>query len=122
MRKFLTFDTFSRRNLLRCEDAFHSIERWTPDQWMTAITGELGEAANFLKKMNRVKDGTNTAKDPQTEAECIENIGAELADTFTYIDLLATRLEIDLEQELVKKFNEVSKRMNSPINLEECKR
>ncbi len=44
-------------------------------------------------------------------------IAKELADTIIYADLLAARLDINLEEALIVKFNEVSVRMNSDVFL-----
>jgi NTP pyrophosphatase (non-canonical NTP hydrolase) len=45
--------------------------------------------------------------------------GAEVADVQTYLDLLANSLAVPPTAALVKKFNEVSKRVGSPLMLEE---
>jgi NTP pyrophosphatase (non-canonical NTP hydrolase) len=81
------------------------------------MAGEAGEVCNAVKKLRRLEDGTNPAKDPQTESEAIKDIGAELADTVIYCDLLAARLGLDLSVEIRAKFNEVSRRMNSSVRL-----
>lgn len=85
--------------------------------WACATAGETGEMCNAVKKLKRIAEGTNTAKDPQTEADAIAEIGKELADMITYADLLAARLGIDLESAIVTKFNEVSDRMGCTIKL-----
>jgi NTP pyrophosphatase (non-canonical NTP hydrolase) len=77
------------------------------------MAGEAGEVCNAVKKLRRLADGTNTAKDPQTEAEAVALIAQELADTIIYADLLAARLGIDLERAIRDKFNDVSRRMSS---------
>jgi NTP pyrophosphatase (non-canonical NTP hydrolase) len=104
-------------NVKRCEEVFHPLHSWTPTDWACAMAGEAGEACNAVKKLRRLADGTNTAKDPQTEAEALKAIGSELADTIIYIDLLAARLGLDLSYEVECKFNEVSQRMNSSVRL-----
>lgn len=51
------FSVFNRR---RCEapNGFnHKMSDWSTSDWMTATLGELGEAANIVKKLNRVRDG-----------------------------------------------------------------
>lgn len=56
----LTFDGFSMINRMRCEspEGFnHALESWSLSDWITATTGELGEAANIAKKLNRIRDG-----------------------------------------------------------------
>jgi NTP pyrophosphatase (non-canonical NTP hydrolase) len=104
-------------NVKRCEESFHPLHDWTPAEWACALAGEAGEVCNAVKKLRRVADGTNTAKDPQTEAEAKKAIGAELADTVIYADLLAARLGLDLSFEIECKFNEVSARMKSPVRI-----
>ncbi len=104
-------------NVKRCEEVFHPLNDWTPTDWACAMAGEAGEVCNAVKKLRRLADGTNTAKDPQTESDAIKAIGAELADTIIYCDLLAARLGLDLSVEVQAKFNEVSRRMNSTVRL-----
>lgn len=56
----LTFSQFSKANRERCEspDGFnHDLNSWSTSDWITAVMGELGEAANVVKKLNRVRDG-----------------------------------------------------------------
>jgi NTP pyrophosphatase (non-canonical NTP hydrolase) len=72
------------------------------------MAGECGEVCDAVKKLRRLADGTNTAKDPQTEHEAIDVIADELADLVIYADLLAARLGIDLGQSVQDKFNAVS--------------
>jgi len=104
-------------NTKRCEQVFHPIKDWSPTDWACAMAGEAGEVCNAVKKLRRVSDGTNTAKDPQTADECVKLIAKEIADTVIYLDLLAARLDINLETAVRQKFNEVSDRMKSDIKL-----
>lgn len=104
-------------NVRRCEQVFHPLHHWTPTDWACAMAGEAGEVCNAVKKLRRLEDGTNTDKDPQTEYEAVKDIGAEIADTIIYLDLLAARLGLDLSVEVEAKFNEVSRRMKSTVRL-----
>lgn len=117
----LTFTQLRYANTKRCNEVFHALDSWSPTDWACAVAGEVGEACNIIKKLRRLDDGTNTAKDPQTKEECIELIAKELADAVIYIDLLAARLNIDLGDAVVDKFNEVSDRMKSSIGLSSFK-
>jgi NTP pyrophosphatase (non-canonical NTP hydrolase) len=101
----LDFTVLRWANVTRCEVAFHPLEDWSPTDWMTAVAGEVGEAANYIKKMRR------------GEPIATEAIAKELADAVIYIDLLAARLGIDLGDAVVDKFNEVSDRVSSSIRL-----
>ena len=62
---------------------------------MVAAFGELGEAANILKKLNRIRDKVPGNKDPEDLLKIkFEN---ELADAYVYLDLLCQHYGIDLE-------------------------
>jgi len=117
VKQGLTFIGLRGKNVLRCETIFHPLDEWSPTEWAVALAGEVGEACNAVKKLRRLADGTNTAKDPQTEAEAIKAIGEELADVVIYADLLAARLGLDLGFEVAAKFNAVSALRDSEIFL-----
>lgn len=92
-------------NVLRCNQSFHPVLDWSPSDWMMAVTGEVGEAANLLKK-GRHGDGYKLLE-----------IAYELADVVTYTDLLAARLGISLSDAVAVKFNIVSARKGSSVTL-----
>lgn len=108
----LTFNTLRQANLQRIptfrnakgEETDHS--KWGLCQWLTAVCGELGEAANLIKKIER---GDFTLDEARAE------LAKELADTQTYLDLLAHAAGINLGRATIEKFNEVSKRIGSPV-------
>lgn len=79
---------------------------WCLAQWCNAVCGELGEAANLIKKIER---GDFTLEEKRSE------LGKELADVITYLDLLAFRAGINLGQATISKFNEVSDRVGSRV-------
>ena len=113
----MTFKELRDKNVERCEQVFHPLDGWTPAEWAVAMGGECGEVLNAIKKLRRLDDGTNTAKDPQTKEDAISDIADELADLIIYADLLAARLDIDLTKAIRSKFNKVSHRMNSSVLL-----
>ena len=115
--KSLTLQKLRSKNVPRCEQVFHQLDSWSPTDWACAMAGEAGEACNVAKKMKRLSEGTNSAKDPQSYAEYCRMMAKELADVVIYADLLAARLGIDLGEAIVEKFNEVSDRMGSTIKL-----
>jgi NTP pyrophosphatase (non-canonical NTP hydrolase) len=103
---------FSVLNRRRCEakNGFnHKLESWTLSDWMTATAGELGEAANVIKKLNRIRDGIpgNT----ETEEELRAQLADELADTYTYLDLLAQAAGVTLRDATISKFKRVSQKI-----------
>lgn len=114
----LTFAEFSRINKERCEspEGFnHPIRDWSLSDWMTAAVGELGEAANNIKKLNRARDGVPGNTKPVEELEA--GLADEIADTFCYLDLLAQAAGFDLSTIVVSKFNRVSERMGASQKL-----
>lgn len=107
----LTFAAFRAANVTRCLK-WHpaGIESWSPSDWLTAVTGELGELASLLKMRNRERDGLPGNKFSPTDKQ----VADEVADVLTYLDLLAAALGIDLGGAAVNKFNEVSERVGFP--------
>jgi NTP pyrophosphatase (non-canonical NTP hydrolase) len=102
----MTFSGFSAANRARCEspEGFgHALDSWSLSDWFTATMGELGEAANNAKKLNRVRDGIkgNTV----AEAELRAKLRNEIADTFIYLDLLAQSAGINLEDAVRDTFD-----------------
>lgn len=59
---------------------------WSLAQWLQATIGELGEYCNFRKKYER---------GDITKTEFTAAAQAELADTLTYLDILAAQHEIE---------------------------
>lgn len=100
---------FSELNRLRCESSHgfdHALDSWSTSDWMTATFGELGEAANVAKKLNRVRDGI--PGNSETEEELQAKLADELADTFIYLDLLCQSRGICLESAVASKFDRTS--------------
>lgn len=96
---------FSRRNRARCEapGGFnHPLSGWSLSDWMTATMGELGEAANVAKKLNRVRDGVPGNK--ETPDELRTKLADEIADTFIYLDLMAQAAGLQLSDIVPLKF------------------
>lgn len=81
---------------------------WALSAWCNAVTGELGELANLIKKVER---GDFTLEEGR------EQIANELADVQTYLDVLAFRCGVDLGQATVGKFNQVSDRVGCKVYL-----
>jgi len=93
---------------------------WTPAQWLQAVVGEIGEFANIRKKYER---------GDLTDEEYALLAAKELADVQIYLDLLASRAldrpsgevhpdGIDLGAATEEKFNEVSRRVGSTVQLD----
>lgn len=92
------------------------LDDWSPADWMVALMGELGEAANLVKKLNRLRDGMDSAmgrksKRKYTEAQLVAMIEEEVADAQCYLDLFSAKLGIDLGDVTRYKFNVVSEEL-----------
>lgn len=114
----LTFNALREANLARLPmfknskgEPAHELadgSDWSPNDWGIAVCGEVGEAANFLKKVRR---------GDMTMDEARPLIAKELADAVTYLDLLANRCGIDLGRATMDKWNEVSARIGVDVRL-----
>lgn len=119
MNTALTFQKFSELNRARCEapDGFnHDLASWSASDWVTAIVGELGEAANVVKKLNRYRDGINGNK--ETAEALRAKLRQELGDTFVYLDLLCQSLGFSLVEAAVEVFNAKSAEIGYPAKIE----
>jgi len=98
---------------------------WSLSDWSNAAMGELGEAAGIIKKIRRgdytldtivtVKDASGNPTGEFLPAR--ELLAKELADTVTYIDILAKQIGVDLGDAIAEKFNEISDRINVPVKI-----
>lgn len=68
------------------------------------LAGEVGEACNIIKKMERQRFGLKTS--PGT----VEALTEELADVVICVDLIAMKLGIDLTLAVKNKFNKTSEK------------
>jgi NTP pyrophosphatase (non-canonical NTP hydrolase) len=92
------------------------IHQWSISDWCVAWVGEVGEACNIVKKLNRVRDnirGNGSISSHKLKARLAE----ELADAVLYQVLVAASHGIDLEQAVRDKFNKVSKEQGFPERL-----
>jgi len=108
-RNGLTFNTLRQANVLRASraEAYRECEtKWTHAHWMQALMGEVGELANFLKKVDRGDFPIESIS---------SDIANEIADIQTYLDLLANHLNVDLGEATASKFNLVSKRIGADV-------
>lgn len=113
------FREFSELNKRRCEspDGFnHQLDSWSLSEWFTATMGELGEAANVAKKLNRIRDGVPGNGDA-TESELRQQLADEIADTYIYLDLLAQAAGINLSSAVIGKFNRTSRKIGFPLSI-----
>lgn len=108
----MTFQKFSKINLERAT-VWHQngIEEWSISDWAVAMVGEAGEACNQIKKFNRLRDKLHSNNPDSFD---MSKLADEIADTFIYLDLLATRCGLNLETIVISKFNAISEREGLP--------
>ena len=126
--KDLTIRQFSALNELRALH-WHSeggLDSWSPAEWGNALAGEVGELCNVLKKLLRhdmgiqqlAVENREPTKQSGTRAKLLVDAAKEIADSYTYLDLVAARLGLDVQQCVVSKFNEISEREGLPMRFE----
>lgn len=86
----------------------HNKDDWSLSDWLIAAVGELGEACNVVKKLNRWRDKLPQTSKQKSEAELKAQLLDEIADTVIYLDLCAHKLGASLEDAIISKFNRVS--------------
>lgn len=114
----LTFGQFSEANKARCESPQgfnHPLAGWSTSDWMTALVGEVGEAANIVKKLNRYRDGVPGNKVSADELR--DALRNELGDVFVYLDLMAQSLGFNIADAAADVFNAKSEDIGYPVKL-----
>lgn len=85
-------------------------EEWDSDSQVTLsfrgneLAGEVGEACNLIKKLERERMGLVGSRTTK------EKLAKELADVVICIDLIAMQEDIDLNKAVEDKFNHTSKK------------
>lgn len=107
----MDFYTLRAANVARQEEWNGS----TPDTDLSfkgnELAGEVGEACNLIKKLERERLGLRGSRTTITE------LAKELADCIICVDLVAAKLGIDLSDAVVKKFNETSVKQGLSVML-----
>lgn len=122
----LTFAEVSRVNRERAREWHGSFpdpaDPWTGADWANAMQGEAGEAGNVVKKLRRLELGFlgNRVPDDNREEMLRAKLADEIADTFIYLDLLATYYGVDLPAAVARKFNRVSDELGMAQRLPEA--
>lgn len=75
------------------------------------LAGEVGEACNEIKKLERTRIGIAGGKSG------LDDLTEELADVLICVDLIAMDLEIDLGEAVRQKFNKTSAKLGLKTRL-----
>lgn len=113
----LSFAALRVANRVRCPmfknakgETQHSGSDWSPNDWMVATFGELGEAANVMKKVRR---------GDMTLAEARPKLAQEFSDVIIYLDMLADECGVNLSEAVMETFNAKSDQLELPLYLTE---
>jgi NTP pyrophosphatase (non-canonical NTP hydrolase) len=113
----LTFNTLRGGNTARLPEFRNNkgelshvqgVDEWSLNDWMTACVGELGEAANVLKKIRR---GDFTLE------EARPMLRQEFADVNIYLDIMSMKAGINLGEAVMETFNAKSVKVGSRVRL-----
>jgi len=69
------------------------------------LAGEVGEACNLIKKLERERMGIKGSR------ASVADLAEELADVIICADLIAMQLGIDLDRAVAEKFNKTSEKV-----------
>jgi len=75
------------------------------------LAGEVGEACNLIKKLERERLGIRGSR------ASVGELAKELADVVICVDLIAMMMGIDLDEAVMLKFNETSEKVELPHRL-----
>lgn len=113
----LSFNALRTANLERCPmfknakgEDHRNGSPWSLADWMVATFGELGEAANVMKKVRRGDFSLNEARD---------KLAQEFSDVVIYMDLMASEMGINLGEAVLKTFNAKSTQLELSLYLTE---
>jgi NTP pyrophosphatase (non-canonical NTP hydrolase) len=101
IKQHLSFATLIEANRIRQKE-------WDPAAAISLsyrgneLAGEVGEACNVIKKLDREKLGIRGSRDT------VEHLAEELADVIICVVLIAIAMNIDLEHIIAAKFNATS--------------
>lgn len=115
-KRQLTFNDLSSVSIARTR-RWHDPQSWSPQMWGLAAAGEMGECANALKKLHRHDEGIQQNAASADRETLVRNVAMEIGDTVVYLDLLAQRLGLRLEDCVRDTFNRVSVREGFPERL-----
>ena len=105
----LDLHSFRPLNVQRAKEGFHCYDNQPLTYWTTALAGEVGELCNMIKKIQRVeKGGVDGGSSYMARDITKDMLKEEIGGIAIYLDLLASLLEIDLEDAIIDTFNNKS--------------
>jgi len=92
--------------MVEFKEILNRIKNWDERDatyWGVALSGEVGEVCNLIKKY--VRDGVDIVHFKPDK----HNLGSELTHSFMYMVMLAQHFGLDLEEVFLKCFDEIDK-------------
>lgn len=113
---FPDMDDISMINRQRSAEWHSEGEAWVLSDWSNAAAGEMGELANFVKKIRRLDTGTSGRYNEQDRDALVAKAMLEVADVYLYLDLLLEQLSPNatMKQVIATKFNITSEEYDFP--------
>ncbi len=102
IKQNLSLGTLRKANVTRQKTEWDVDNRISLSYRGNELAGELGEACNIIKKLDREALGIVGSRDTP------EHLAEELADVIICVDLIAAALGIDLAHAVAAKFNATS--------------
>lgn len=98
-------------NVQRATEGFKCYDNQPLTYWTTALAGEVGELCNMIKKMQRVERGGIDGGSSYTAKDITHDmLKEEIGGIAIYLDLLASLLDISLEDAIIDTFNSKSEK------------
>lgn len=115
MRRADTFNytDLPTANAVRQKEYGENADKLSLSYFGNALAGEVGEACNVLKKLDREAMGLKGSRDT------VDHLAEELADVDIYLALLYAKLGIDRKAAVAKKFNSTSEKLGFQTYLTE---
>lgn len=110
---------FRNVNVARADRDFHDYDLPSSTLFFAVgAAGEMGELLNLVKKLERkAHGGPDVGNSVKADEITNEHLEEEFGGLLTYLDLLASRYQINLEEALTKTFNKVSDKLDSRYRL-----
>ncbi len=106
------FDTLREANIIRQQE-WDSGNQISLSYRGNELAGEVGEACNIIKKIDRERIGIRGSRATK------QQLAKELADIVICVDLIAMHEEIDLDEAIRKKFNTTSEKYGLQTRIRE---
>ncbi len=111
----LDLAAFRALNVQRAREGFRCYDNQPLTYWTTALAGEVGELCNMIKKLQRVErggvDGGSSYSAKDIDREMLKE---EIGGIAIYLDLLASLLNIPLDEAIRDTFNRKSAQYGFP--------